>query len=290
MDAVNVLWIMIGKSLRYLKRRAVLLLKTPYFKRYPPSLQCNICNWGDNRFGSNQWHRYTICPRCGSKIRQRLFWAATQWAPWLGDNQVLRGKRVLHFAPDKCLTRQIAAQASHYVTADLLATGYHYRRLDLVTDISNMSQVEDESFDCVIALDVLEHVPNYRKALQESNRVLALGGYCIFTVPQQDGLEVTYEDLSLTDGAERKAAFGQKDHWRIYGDDLEDTIAKFGFEVKAITASDIDPELVARHVLFPPVLSEHPFATNYRKVYFGKKIKHASLAQTADAPASDAHF
>ncbi len=263
------------------------MLKTPYFKCYPPPLRCNICNWGDTRFGSNQWHRYTICPQCGSKIRQRLFWAATQWAPQLGDGQVLRGKRVLHFAPDKCLTQKIAAEASHYVTADLLATGYHYRQLDLITDIANMTQVEDESFDCVIALDVLEHVPDYRKALQESNRVLAMGGYCIFTVPQQDGLEATYEDLSLTDGAQREAAFGQKDHWRIYGNDLEDTIATFGFEVKVITTSDIDPELVARHVLFPPVLSDHPFATNYCKIYFGKKVKRVSSAQSADVPVSD---
>lgn len=266
----------------------MVLLKTPYFALYHPRIKCNVCQWGDNRFSSNRWHRYTICPRCGSKIRQRLFWAAIQWAPTIVESNVLRGKRVLHFAPDACLTKQIASQASHYVTADLLATGYHYRRLDLITDIANMTQVGDESFDCVIALDVLEHVPNYRKALQESNRVLAPGGYCIFTVPQKDGLEATYEDLSLTDGSQREAAFGQKDHWRIYGEDLKDTIAKFGFEVRVITAADIDPELVARHVLFPPVLSDHPFATNYRKIYFGKKIKRAPSAQTADVPVLDA--
>ena len=140
----------------------------------------------------------------------------------------------------------------------------------------------------MIALDVLEHVIDYREAIKECSRVLAPGGYCIFTVPQQDDLQTTYEDLTLTDATERETAFGQKDHWRIYGDDLKDTIASFGFEMKVISASDIDPKLVARHVLFPPVLSDHPFATNYRKVYFGKKIKYAPTAQTMDASASSA--
>lgn len=47
----------------------------------------------------------------------------------------------------------------------------------------------DASFDALISLDVLEHVPDYRAALAECARVLRLGGRAIITAPfvwQQD--------------------------------------------------------------------------------------------------------
>ena len=44
-----------------------------------------------------------------------------------------------------------------------------------------------------------------------------------------------------------------------------------GFAVRAIDEKNFSPELVKKHVLFPPVLSTHPLATNHRKVFFAKK-------------------
>lgn len=41
----------------------------------------------------------------------------------------------------------------------------------------------DESFDCLVSLDVLEHVPDYEKALQEFARCLKPGGKLVLTVP-----------------------------------------------------------------------------------------------------------
>ncbi len=49
-------------------------------------------------------------------------------------------------------------------------------------DIMNLSY-KNNFFDIVINTDVLEHVPNYTKALSEISRVLKTGGYYIFTVP-----------------------------------------------------------------------------------------------------------
>lgn len=40
-----------------------------------------------------------------------------------------------------------------------------------------------ESFDSVLSFDVLEHVPNYKRALEEFYRVLDFGGYLIITAP-----------------------------------------------------------------------------------------------------------
>ena len=41
----------------------------------------------------------------------------------------------------------------------------------------------DENFDLVISCDVLEHVPDYKSALNEIFRVTRKKGYFIFTVP-----------------------------------------------------------------------------------------------------------
>ncbi len=42
---------------------------------------------------------------------------------------------------------------------------------------------EDNSFDAIVAFDVLEHIPNDQKAVNEIMRVLKPGGFFIFTVP-----------------------------------------------------------------------------------------------------------
>jgi hypothetical protein len=57
----------------------------------------------------------------------------------------------------------------------------------------------------------------------------------------------------------------------MYGDDFVDTLKSCGFEVTAVNETYFDEALVKKHVLFPPILSERPLATNYRKVFFGKK-------------------
>jgi len=44
-------------------------------------------------------------------------------------------------------------------------------------------QFNDESFDIVISLDVLEHIPDYRTALLECCRVLKKGGRFLWSVP-----------------------------------------------------------------------------------------------------------
>lgn len=49
-------------------------------------------------------------------------------------------------------------------------------------DVTRLS-FENRSFDAILSFDVLEHVPGYRKALNEFYRVLDYGGYLIWTAP-----------------------------------------------------------------------------------------------------------
>jgi hypothetical protein len=90
-------------------------------------------------------------------------------------------------------------------------------------------------------------------------------------VPQKDNLLTTYEDPTIVSPEDRTKHFGQWDHLRIFGDDFSNIIESKGFTVVAVNESMFSEGIVRRHVLFPPMLSKHPLATNYRKVFFCQK-------------------
>ena len=234
---------------------------------FPLNVECNVCGWRGRSFLDDPWQKRVACPKCDAGIRQRLFVAALREIDGTSVSRLIRGKRVLHFAPERCLTPLIRGEAGRYVTADYLRGD-----CDLRLDMSAMPEVASRSFDAVIAFDVLEHVPDYHAALAEVWRVTAPGGVATFTVPQKEGLATTDEDCTVTTAEERTRRFGQWDHLRIFGDDFGAQVQSHGFVVTVVDASVFPSELVRRHVLFPPVLSTHPLATNYRKVFFARKM------------------
>jgi SAM-dependent methyltransferase len=132
--------------------------------------------------------------------------------------------------------------------------------------------VHDESFDIVIACDVLEHVPSDLAAMRELHRILRPGGTAILTVPQKDSPATTDEDSSVTDPAERERRFGQRDHVRMFGDDFLDRLAKTGFKPAIVSIELFPAEIAKRHVLHPPISNKNPLATNQRRIYFAKKL------------------
>lgn len=54
--------------------------------------------------------------------------------------------------------------------------------LDIVSDISQIP-VDDESFDCILCTEVLEHVPDAVAVIREFSRILKPGGILITTAP-----------------------------------------------------------------------------------------------------------
>lgn len=252
-------------SSRQLLRKAKAFLSVS-LQRYPARVDCNLCGWRARVFASDAWHPHTICQRCGSQVRQRLLLAALQALPELSYAGIVRGKRILHFAPEPTVSGFLEEQASLYVSADLMIDG-----VDLNMDMCNMEPLVDSSFDLIVACDVLEHVSSDDLAMREIFRVLSPGGWAILTVPQKDHLLHKYEDPSLQSPRQRELAYGQSDHLRIYGDDFEDFVASYGFDVTAVSPSMFEAEMVRRHVLAPPRLSVHPLATNFRKVFFAHK-------------------
>jgi SAM-dependent methyltransferase len=228
----------------------------------PRRVECNACGWQGRRFLDDDWHRDVCCPKCGSTVRLRLLMAAHQHLHRHHLQAVYGGKRVLHVAPEVVLGRHIRPVAKAYVRADYLHEG-----IDVRLDITDMRGIADGAFDVVIACDVLEHVSDFRRALAEMHRVLADGGMAILTVPQEDGLSVTREDLTLTTDEERRVAFGQHDHVRMFGDDFAAEVGRCGFDVDAVDRDRFSADLVIRHRLGPEP-SPHPLATNSRRVFF----------------------
>ena len=261
--------------LRLIKRiikRVLFTSQQFYFKIFGSKVECNICTYKATKLNSDSWHLYCICPKGSSVVRQRLLMASLSFIDTFSFNKIIHNKKILHFAPENSLRTFIQHVAKEYKTADFFAEGYSYDKIDYNMDISDMKSIQNEAFDCVIACDVLEHVPDHMDGMKEVYRILKKDGYCIFTVPQKDNLHVTFEDLSITDKDERERLFGQYDHLRIYGDDFSTMLQNTGFEVTAVDEHFFDKSIAERYVLFPPVLSQHPLATNYRKIFFGKKV------------------
>jgi SAM-dependent methyltransferase len=88
----------------------------------------------------------------------------------------------------------------------------------------------DESFDAVLCMHVLEHIPDDKSAMAELFRVLRPGGWAVLQVPL-DLSGPTREDLTVTDPKERLRLYGQEDHVRLYGDDYPERLSAVGFRV-----------------------------------------------------------
>ena len=138
-----------------------------------------------------------------------------------------------------------------------------------------MDALGENSFDTVIACDVLEHVPEDLEAMRELQRILSPDGVAVLTVPQADHLTEKVELPSDASAADRLRLAGQEDHQRIYGEDFAGLLQQVGFHVTPVDESSFPASFVKRHCLRPPVPSTHPLATNCRKVFLARKTKRS---------------
>jgi SAM-dependent methyltransferase len=200
-----------------------------------------VCNCCGQEFGGFLTVGYparpdTQCPNCGSRERHRLLGLALAQRPGIAAG------RVLHFAPEPAVTRLLKAGAHEYVTTDISQTS------DVKADITDLP-FPDDRWDLMICSHVLEHVRDDASAMRELRRVLAPGGYAIVGVPRNVGVP-TDEDPTITDPKELLRRFGQDDHVRIYGDDLESRLMAAGFtSVEPVVPDDFPADVVESHRL-----------------------------------------
>jgi SAM-dependent methyltransferase len=120
--------------------------------------------------------------------------------------------------------------------------------VDFQADLPDLP-FEDGPWDFLVCSHMLEHIPDDRAAISEITRVLSPGGKALIVAPRRAG-GPTDEDASLPE-TERIARFGQRDHVRIYGDDLEDRLVATALVVSSIAADTYPAELRERFGLEP---------------------------------------
>jgi SAM-dependent methyltransferase len=167
-----------------------------------------------------------LCIRCYSLERHRFLRLFLQ-----GNEDLVRGKDVLHFAPEKCLRAYLRNCAKTYVSTDL-----HPGAEDLYQNIESLT-FADQTFDLVICCNVLTCVDD-RKALLEMHRVLRRNGVILVTAPVIEGWDKTFEPSHVHYGEESYQLFGTPDQLRLYGRDIRNRIEATGFKLTETTANE----------------------------------------------------
>jgi SAM-dependent methyltransferase len=197
---------------------------------------CPICGYQGVFISVGRPSRWDArCLECGSRERHRLthLWRTE------GGGDRLAGKRILHFAPEKVVMRQMRGNPL-YETADLHQAGVTHR-----LDITALP-FPDATYDVVMAHHVLEHIDDDRRAIAELFRVLKPGGFAVLSVPLNGTRQETYENPAVTDPIGRTAHFSAPDHRRLYGLDFAGRLEAAGFVPRIFRAS---PEEEVRYAL-----------------------------------------
>jgi SAM-dependent methyltransferase len=180
------------------------------------------------------------CPRCGSKKRHRLLWLFLRERTNFFTDRL----RVLHFAPERCFRKAFEVLPNlDYVTADLTR-----EKAMLAIDITAIPS-STGTFDAILCSHVLEHVADDRRAMRELFRVLNPGGWAVIMVPMEWERTQTLEDPSTVTPAERERVFGQHDHVRLYGQDVQERLESAGFSVAVHRSKELGMETVRKHAL-----------------------------------------
>lgn len=198
----------------------------------PPLYKCPVCQEGVYQFlpfpahfmetARKYGYPYTtddaetlnaeqcLCPHCGASDRDRLCacYLDKIMHQQYADDEIM----LLDIAPSAPLSKFIEKNEKITCTsADLFMEG-----VDISVDVTNMPEVDSNSYDILICSHVLEHVNDDKKALSELYRVLKPGGWGIIMVPIILAIDEIDEDPQVTDVGERWRRFAQDDHVRLY--------------------------------------------------------------------------
>ncbi len=207
-------------------------------------------------YGYENQRNNVLSPSTLSLERHRLLWIYLKNKTnfFSKDTETSSALKVLHFAPEQCFLKRFRAlKHIDYTTTDLRSP-----IADVKADICDLP-FDDNSYDVILCNHVLEHIPDDTKAMQELYRVMKPGGFGIFQIPQDLNRNVTFEDDSITDKAERGKIFGQYDHVRVYGRDYFDKLRAIGFKVDEVdytaqlSTEEVDKYRLAKGEIIPVV-------------------------------------
>lgn len=179
---------------------------------------CPIC--GYNGPFLNVRRKNSSCPKCGSAERHRLQSLVFQELQKKYDFSKMS---MLHVAPEQFFYKRFKKQFSKYTTIDIRKKKY----IDYQADLCNLP-FEDDSYDCVFASHVLEHIKEDRKAISEIHRVLKPGGVAILPVPVVREKTIEYAEPDPY----------QSYHVRAPGLDYSDRYLEYFKSLKTFSSTD----------------------------------------------------
>jgi SAM-dependent methyltransferase len=220
------------KDLAFGVRRRVERLVFPYGN----SVECPYCHWTGWRFLSGGLERRPnrLCPQCRAVERSRMI-------PLVLKREVTHpAPVVLELAPISCLTQYLTSRPGwRYVSSDIASPAAMVR-----ADLCSMP-FPSNTFDLIICFHVLEHIHDDGAAFREIGRLLTRDGIALICVPLRG--DVTQEGAPREDW---ERLYGQNDHVRYYGIDIEQRMKSAGLRVKRIdTHSYFTPAELDRHAL-----------------------------------------
>ncbi|RAJ06824.1 methyltransferase family protein [Chitinophaga skermanii] len=238
---------------RFLKKTALpIFLQLRGWYYHGNKVACPCCKGNFSQFlpaGANR--RLVQCPTCRSNERDRILWMYLDKHPHF----IAPGKKVLHIAPEAIFHKRLSRiKGLDYTTGDKFAQSFEntYPKGTIYIDLTDMQHIAAHTYDVILCSHVLEYIEEDRKAMREILRVLKPNGIALMQVPIKAGLDVTHEDYSITDPAERVLIYGDPGHIRFYGADYQERLMAEGFEPQFIPITTLfSDEEIDKYCLNP---------------------------------------
>ena len=176
----------------------------------------------------------------GARERHRFIWHYMASRTKLFTTEEIK---LLHISPEYCFYEKLKEKKNiQYFPVDKFEPGYDYLSLTKDFDLLN-TEFPAEQFNFIICNHVLEHIIDDKTAIDNIFKILKKDGTAIISVPILDDDAPTYEDYSIIAPKERKRHFGQWDHVRYYGTDIENRFIAAGFKVKTVNSFEYFNEI-----------------------------------------------
>ena len=229
---------LISEKIRNEIRFGLQKLVSPVY--YGNRYTCNCCKRSFRKFlaKGNVKRTDAKCPNCGSLERTRLLHLYLK-----NETNLFREHlKVLHFAPEKCLSDILKKLDIEYIDGDINpALSTH------IIDITNI-QYPDNYFDLIICSHVLGHVKDEAKAIMEMRRVLKNDGVALVMTLMNLEVQETFESEAVISPKERLINYGESDLYRLHGLDFADRLKEQDFFVKCIEyTKELPQETVSRN-------------------------------------------
>ncbi|MBM3273705.1 MAG: class I SAM-dependent methyltransferase [Candidatus Sericytochromatia bacterium] len=199
--------------------------------------------WVEDGVMRPNWRERMVCPTCGlnGRMRAALHVFVLALRPG-GDARIFLAEQ----------TTQVFKILSHLfpgtVGAEYLAPGLPSGCVSgggiRHEDMQAMS-FADGDFDFALSFDVLEHVPDVRRAIGECARILRPGGAMYFTAPVYLANPRSVRRAVLKEGGEVEHMLPPVFHGNPISEDGSLVYTDFGWElVEDLTAAGLDPEVL----------------------------------------------